>query len=306
MTRLSVCLTHFNRRHQLAATLESLAQQTRTPDEVFLWDDCSPEDPSEIAEAFRGRFRKFVYHRNVRNLGMPGNLNAVLAQATGDYVANLHDADEFHPRLLEKWEAALEAHPTAGMVFCGLDATKENPAGAHLVLPEIAELTRGREFFERWFVGRASSPIWGTVMARKSAYDRLLPLDARFQNWADVDLWMRMCREHNIAYVREALITLDNTPTPQRRFSWYRVLLMQEMSFVNIRRMYEGDPVALVSALGRQRKCLKVEYAKLLAGSVRWLDFRRFVQGIALGARVFSRGAEAGDGRLVEGVAPAS
>jgi glycosyltransferase involved in cell wall biosynthesis len=302
MPRLSVCLTHYDRPDRLAATLESLARQTLVPDEVFVWDDCSPRDPGAVVESFRSRFPRFSYHRNARNLGMPGNLNAVLAQARGDYVANLHDADLFHPQLLEKWTRALDAHPSAGLVFCGLDATRDNPAGAEMLVPDIAPLTPGREFFDRWFVGQIRSVIWGTVMARRTAYAALLPFNPLYRNWADVDLWMRMCRTHDIAYVREPLIVLDNTFTPQRRFSWYRIMLMQEMCFANIRRNLADDPPALASALARQRRCLRLAYVRFLAGSVRWWDFSRLCDGLRLAARVFRADATAGDGRLLSGL----
>lgn len=302
MPRLSVCITHYNRPHKLAATLESLAQQTRVPDEVFLWDDCSPDDPSGIARSFSSRFPHFVYHRNDRNLGMPGNLNAVLAQATGDYIANLHDADLFHPQLLEKWVRALEQNPTAGLVFCGLDATRANPAGPAMLVPDIAPLTPGRAFFEAWFVGRASSVIWGTVMARRSAYERLLPFDPKYRNWSDVDMWMRMCRKHDIAYVREPLIVLDNTFTEQRRFSWYRVFLTHEMCFANIHRTYATDPSGRRKALDRQRRCLWRGYLRFLAGGIWWLDYPRLRDGLALAARVFRPDVTAGDGHLLEGI----
>lgn len=304
MKRISVCITHYDRPHKLAATLESLARQSRAADEVFLWDDCSPRDPSDVAAQYQGRFKRFVFHRNKKNLGMPGNLNAVLSQATGDYIANLHDADVFDERLLEKWANALDAYPSAGMVFCGLDATKDNAAGAHLVLPDASQLTDGREFFDRWFVGCQHSAIWGTVMARQSAYEKLLPLDAKYRNWADVDLWMRMCAKHDIAYIREPLIILDNTPTPQRRFSWYRVLLMQEMIFMNIRRIYGNDSSALSKAILRQRRCMMMSYARLLAGSLRWVDLPRFGLGLKLAARVFRSDASLGDGRLIKGLEP--
>jgi glycosyltransferase involved in cell wall biosynthesis len=299
MTRVSVCITHYERPDKLAATLESLARQTRLPDEVFLWDDCSPQDPAEIAHRFSKRFPHFVYHRNPRNLGMPGNLNAVLAQATGDYVANLHDADVFHPQLLEKWVQALEQHPTAGLVFCGLDATRDNPAGPEMIVPDIAPLTPGIMFFDRWFVGCRRSIIWGTVMVRKSVYERVLPFAPRYHNWADVDMWMRICRDHDIAYVREPLIVLDNTHTKQRKFSWYRMLLMQEMCFANIRATYAGDRLAMRAALVRQRKCLRLSYLRFLAGSIKWLDFPRLRTGLGLAARVFRSDATTGDGRLV-------
>ena len=114
--RISVCITHYNRPEKLGVTLESLLRQTRMPDEIFLWDDCSPKDPSEIVSKWQDKFPHFKYYRNQTNLNMPGNLNEVLSQATGDFIANLHDADEYHPRLIELWLERLIQYPSAGMV----------------------------------------------------------------------------------------------------------------------------------------------------------------------------------------------
>jgi glycosyltransferase involved in cell wall biosynthesis len=235
MSRISVCLTHYNRPERLAATLASLAAQTRRPDEVFLWDDCSPHDPSEIARSFRTRFPHFVYHRNERNLGMPGNLNAVLAQATGDYVANLHDADLYAPTLLEKWALALEAHPSAGFVFCRVTGRNESQDRR---LQGCPPLTPGREFNRRFFLNswRGSSPVWGTVMTRRSSYDRLLPFDARFGCVADVDMWMRLSLTADVAFVDEALIRADPASHFVQGVNWPMVHALRRLHEENVRR----------------------------------------------------------------------
>ena len=265
--KLSVCLTHYNRPHLLAASLESLARQTRVPDEVLLWDDNSPNDPTDVARAYSTRFPKLIYHRNERNLGMPGNLNAVLSRASGDLIANLHDADEFHPTLLQKWEEALVSHPNAGMVFCGLDAAgKSDGAGAVWIHP-CAECTEGRDFFHRHFVGTVGSVIWGTVMVRREVYERHLPFDPQFRNWADVDMWMRVCSTHDIAYVPEALITLDHSPTPVRAFSWEKFLITHRTHALNIHRLAR-DAGELNDWLGRQRRFTRMFYARHLVSRI--------------------------------------
>ena len=235
MPRISVCMTYYNRRAKLAATLESLARQTRLPDEFFLWDDCSPDDPSDIVQSFRDRFPHFVYHRNERNLGMPGNLNAVLAQATGDYVANLHDADCFAPTMLEKWTAALEAHPSAGFVFCRVSGRNESQEGR---LQACSPLTPGQEFNRRYFLNasRGSSPVWGTVMTRQSYYTRLLPFDPRYGCVADVDMWMRLSLAADVAFVDEALIHADPVSHFVQGVNWPLVHALRRMHAENVRR----------------------------------------------------------------------
>lgn len=281
MARVSVCITHYNRPDKLAATLESLARQTRQPDEVFLWDDHSPRDPTEVALSFKNRFRHFVYHRNEQNLRMPGNLNAVVAQATGDFVANLHDADEFHPRLLEKWEAALVKNSTAGLVFCGLDAATKSQGAAPVWIHDFVECSPGRSFFKNVYVASSSSPIWGTVMVRREAYARHLPFDSRFRAWADVDMWMRICGTHDIAYVAEPLIILDHSPTPARAFSWEKFLITHRMPTVNIHRIAAND-VERKEWLARQQRWTRRWYLKHLSGRLVRGEIRPFFEGLAL------------------------
>jgi GT2 family glycosyltransferase len=289
MTKISVCLTHYNRAEKLAATLESLARQSVMPDEVFVWDDKSPDmDPREVVAQFQGRFPRLVYHRNTTNLGMPGNLNAVLSQATGEYVANLHDADIFDPFLLEKWARALDSHPTAGMVFCGLRHPAKGSGEMVDTIIDAAPLTPGRVFFRDKLVGHLACPIWGTTMVRKSVHEELLPFDARFRNWADVDYWMRICLNHDLAYVPEALISLDSSETAERRFSWYRVFILHQTYIVNIRRHFADDPRQLRRALDLQCTFLRKRYFRMMFRTVKQADFRALWNGISFFPRIFS------------------
>lgn len=286
--KISVCLTHYNRPHLLAATLESLARQTRVPDEVLLWDDCSPNDPTEVARAYKARFPRFVYQRNSRNLGMPGNLNAVLAAASGDLIANLHDADVFHPELLQKWEHALLAHPQAGLVFCGLDASTGTTQGERIWIHPCAKYAGGHDFFRDHYVGTTSSMIWGTVMVRRDVYEKHLPFDPQFRNWADVDMWMRICRTDGIAYVPEALIKLDHTPTPVRGFSWDKFLITHRMHAVNIHRI-AANRVEQAEWMARQKKVSRSYYFRHLASRLGRFQWRLFAEGVALWPHLFSK-----------------
>lgn len=279
MPRISVCITHYNRPEKLGATLASLAAQTRIPDEIFLWDDCSPNDPTEVAREWQGRFPHFVYHRNETNLGMPGNLNAVIAQATGDYVANLHDADIYHPTLLEKWSAALDANPTAGMVFCR-DSRWDDPRFVRDWTPGPADVTPGKELFERYFLGRIDSIIWGTVMARRTTYERLTPFDPQFRNWADVDMWIRFCGVGSIAFVPEQLIDLDATDTQLRRFSFTRARLVQSAIMSNLSRFFSGRALEKHASMQR-RTWFRLWWRWMLGGLVHQ-DWQRLAEGFRM------------------------
>ena len=280
--RISVCLTHFERPEKLGSTLESLAAQTRLPDELFVWDDCSQNDPTPVVRRWANRFPHFVYHRNLANLGMPGNLNAVISQASGDYVANLHDADVFSPFLLEKWSSALDRHSGASLVFCA-DSRRSN-VFFNRSWPHPPECSSGRDFFQRFYLGRIDSIIWGTVMMRRSAYLKLLPFKSDYKAWADVDMWIRACGLGDIAYVADQMITLDHTPTELRRFSFARESLVQGMILENIRSLYTGNE--LERALSVQERAWFKCWIRWMLGRLRHGD----VNGLADGLEYFSGG----------------
>lgn len=276
MATISVCITYYNRPETLAATLESLAVQTRLPDEVFLWDNCSPQCIDDLVEAYRRRFKHFRYHRNSQNLGMPGNLNAVIPQATGDYIANLHDADVYHPQLLEKWAAVLDESTDVGLAF-SRDSRWRNKEFATKWTPEPRRTTAGAEFFESFFQGRVDSLVWGTVMARRTIYEKLLPFKPKFSLWADVDMWMRFCGEGSIGYEPEILIELDQNPTHSNKFSFARMALVNQMAVENIERLFSRDKQ--ISCLELQANAWRRRWSRWMAGRLRRGDWNGLVEG---------------------------
>lgn len=281
--KLSVCITTYNRASDLDRTLRSLAAQTRQPDELIISDDCSTDNTPQIVERWQKHFSLLRYNRNARNLYMPGNLNAAIGLATGIYVANLHDADEFDPSLLEKWERALDAYPSAGFVFCGVGGWPHPTSfGNGVILHSVEPLTAGSRFFEQHLLHKFSSIVWGTVMARHTAYEELLSFNPAYGFISDVDMWMRMCLKYDVAYVREPLIILDHSPTKERTFDWKRLETLRRMQLDNIRRFYARQPDRLRRELTRHRLTVQKVYCRRLLGRVWHRDWRGVSEGLAL------------------------
>lgn len=280
--RISVCLTTYNRASQLDYTLSSLARQTRLPDELIVSDDCSSDHTAEIVEKWQKHFPQLFYQRNAQNLNMPGNLNAAVSRARGDYIANLHDADEYHPRLLEKWAHALDTFPSAGFVFAGVvNQRGQNGEPDDVTLHDVAPFTPGRAFFEKYYLHRWSSIVWGTVMACRSAYVRLLPFDEAYGFISDVDMCMRMCLYYDVAYVREPLIILDQSPTKERGFRWSALDATRRMQKANIIRFYTEQPGRLHRELVFHYLQTQRHYLRGLLGGLLHKDLERFYNGFA-------------------------
>lgn len=203
---VSICLTTYNRSGVLPTTVDSLLAQTYGDFELIINDDCSPDATQEICRAYEKRDSRVRYYRNASNLKMPGNLNAAISHATGEYIANVHDGDLYRPDLIEKWKAALDAQPRAAFVFNQYRAF--NKDGSERIDRAPLEQNPSGHEIARQFFRVFTSCVWGTVMTRRSAYLSTGPFDADYGFISDVDMWLRLARDHEVAYIPEPLITI--------------------------------------------------------------------------------------------------
>lgn len=70
--RISIALTTYNGEKYLYQLLRFLYEQTRTPDEVIICDDCSVDNTVDIIDKFiigRGLKQKWHIYVNEKNLG---------------------------------------------------------------------------------------------------------------------------------------------------------------------------------------------------------------------------------------------
>lgn len=246
--RVSVILTTYNRAHLLGATIESILSQTLEDFELIVCDDVSQDETEQVGREYEKRDRRVRYRRSARNLGMPGNLNAGIEASAAEYIANLHDGDLYERTLLEKWSAALDTYPRAAFVFNAYRVTGADGNTVRVFREPLGPCTAGSElleriFFRRW---RFDSPVWGTVMGRRSAYRAAGLFAPRFGFVADVDMWLRLAEKFDVAYIPEPLIVLPSREVlPSNWGSDYRLVIRRhiERMFWEARmRHCEGSP----------------------------------------------------------------
>ena len=277
---LSVCITTYNRASGLDRTLESLSKQTRMPDELIISDNASPDNTADIAEKWSAHFKNFKYLRNAENVGMPGNLNNAISACSGDFILNLHDADTYQPELIEKTEKLIRQHPEVGIVFWATSSNYKENRG-------IDRITNGRDFFLKHFFRHTSSKIWGTVLARKEVYDQLMPFDPQFKAWADVDMWMRVCLDWDIAYISDPLMELFKEEGQFRYWDWQKPLFIYQMFFLNIVRHFD-DLEEREKALKRQLLQQRKRWICFMGGKLRRGNLASFARGLRYMPAYFS------------------
>jgi glycosyltransferase involved in cell wall biosynthesis len=98
--KISICLATYNGEKYLKEQFDSLVNQTISPYEVILQDDCSTDGTVEIARQYMDKLNLKIYLNEI-NLGFTKNFESVLQKATGDLIAPCDQDDIWKSDKLE-------------------------------------------------------------------------------------------------------------------------------------------------------------------------------------------------------------
>ena len=126
--KVSVLMPTYNRERFITDAVRSVLAQDYGNIELVIVDDGSTDRTAEIlTEQFSEYMTgvpvdgKTICCYPSEHLGISGARNLALDKATGDYIAFLDSDDRFHPNKLRLQMEYLQAHPEAGIVFCGYE-----------------------------------------------------------------------------------------------------------------------------------------------------------------------------------------
>jgi glycosyltransferase involved in cell wall biosynthesis len=249
---VSVVLATYNRAYVLGETLRMVLGQTLRDFELIVCDDGSTDATAAVMTEWAARDPRIVYVQQPRNLGLAGNVRHGISLARAELVAVLYDGDVYDPSLLERWAGALRAAPEAAFVFNAYNRLDADGQVKVTYREKLGSCVPGRVLLERIYFRRwnFSSPVWGTVMFRKSKYDAAGGHDTRFSYIADVDLYMRLAETNHVAYLPEALIGLASREAVPKLFNPPHRLVPQAFREARVRH-YRGRPLRLIAEMPR-------------------------------------------------------
>ncbi len=114
---VSVLIPTYNYAHLLDETIQSVLDQTFNDFEIIICDNNSSDNTTEVVGKYL-QDERISYYKNATNIGLAGNWNKCLELAKGTYIKYLCADDKFHPEMLEKFVAVMEAYPTVSLVTC--------------------------------------------------------------------------------------------------------------------------------------------------------------------------------------------
>lgn len=114
---LALCIPAYNAAAYLPRLLESARQQTQPFDEIWVYDDCSPDDISTVAQAYGAQVV-----RGDTNKGCSYGKNALAAQTHCDWI-HFHDADDaLYPQFVATARAWMAKDPSPDVVLFDYEA----------------------------------------------------------------------------------------------------------------------------------------------------------------------------------------
>jgi glycosyltransferase involved in cell wall biosynthesis len=271
MTQVSVVIPVYNVEKYIAATVQSVLNQTYADFELLIVDDGSPDRSSEICQQFNDPRITIIRQAN---RGLAGARNTGIRRASGQYIAFLDGDDLWLPDQLEKQIAHLEQSPQIGVSFCRSEFINE--AGDRLgtyTMPQLRDidlpcLLKGspisngsaavvrREVFEDI---KFEANLHGSV---EDFY-----FDEQFRRSEDIECWLRIILQTSwkIEGIPEAL-TLYRVNSGGLSASFFKQLESWEQVLTKV-RSYAAAQLAPYEALA-----MAYQYRYLARSAVRMGD----------------------------------
>ncbi len=132
---ISIALCTYNGAQYLQEQLDSIANQTRLPDELVICDDRSQDNTFEIISNFSSKAPfPVLVSLNEKNLGSTKNFEKAIGLCSGDIIFLSDQDDVWEPLKLEYIEKVFSTSSNVGAVFTDAEVVDENlkPLGYRL------------------------------------------------------------------------------------------------------------------------------------------------------------------------------
>lgn len=192
---VSIVLPVYNGERFLSASIDSVIAQTFRNWELLILDDCSTDSSPEIAKEYAQNDPRIIYHRNEKNLRLPGNLNKGFSLARGSYLTWTSDDNMYRPTAIEKMVTALQTHPNAHLAFASCRTIDENDNPVDYI--SVNERSKKR------IVGTDS--VGACFLYTRKAYETVGDYDTEYILVEDFDYWQRIFHHFDTVAIEEIL-----------------------------------------------------------------------------------------------------
>jgi glycosyltransferase involved in cell wall biosynthesis len=210
---VSVVVASYNHARFLDRRMESLLAQTYQHLEIIVIDDRSLDNSVEV-------LRKYEAHPIVRlisretNGGWVAVSNQGAELARGEFLLFANCDDSCEPHMIERLVTSLNANPAAGLAFCRSQMIDERDT---VITDDFAmrepafraycqtDVLIPRAVMARFLLVACVIPNLSAALFRRQAFFDAGALPPDFRACSDWDLFFRVVRAHDVAYVAAPL-----------------------------------------------------------------------------------------------------
>ncbi|MFV5703594.1 glycosyltransferase family 2 protein [Flavobacterium sp. XS2P12] len=189
--------------------LQSLANQTDERFKVYIGDDASPENPSEIVAKYKDQL-DLVYHRFETNLGGTSLVQqwerCIALSGDGEWMMILGDDDVLSSNCISEFYTNL---PEINEVNCNVVRfsteiidEQSKSTSIRYIHPKIEKAT---DFFYRRFTNKTRSSL-SEYIFKRSAYKKYGFYDYNLAWYADDRAWLEFSEFKNIYTINTAIV----------------------------------------------------------------------------------------------------
>lgn len=206
--RWTIAIPTFNGARYISEAVRSVLAQTDGDFELIVCDDGSKDDTLKIVQDTCGGQARIVGNATGQPLGLAGNWNRCVAEASGDWVTILHQDDLLEPGFLARHRAIASLHQDVGLILGPV--TMIDPTGQAIDSEDVDFTWPDR--FVVW-PPQALSRVLATgnpircpgVSFRRDLHERIGGFDSRWKYVLDWEFWQRAGQASAVAFVEKPL-----------------------------------------------------------------------------------------------------
>ena len=196
--KVSIVIPTHNRAALIGRAVRSALAQSERDIEVIVVDDGSRDDSAALLAAIGDPRLRVVRHDS--NRGIPAARNSGLAAARGEWLAWLDSDDLARPRRIERQLRFLARNPD--IALAGSCAGMIRPDGRRRRAIRVPPFSTAQ--IEAWLLFRA--PFQQSALIGRTAILRAYPYRAENPVCEDLDVFLRVARDHRTANMAEVLV----------------------------------------------------------------------------------------------------
>lgn len=250
--QISVAMCTYNGAAFLQAQLDSIARQTRPPDELVICDDGSTDSTKQIVDEFARRSSFPVrVALNDRNLGSTRNFEQAVNLCSGNIITLSDQDDVWSVEKLKRLEGVFASRPEVGMVFSNGAVVEDTLAPTPWTIWQLVRFDdRQQRLFtagEGFDVLLDHNVVTGATMAFRSHFRKLaipIPTDLIHDGWRVIhDGWLALmiAATAPVVFLPELLIQ-------------YRQHEAQQLGFRSILEADPDEPKMKTTLMGAVRR----------------------------------------------------